>query len=1054
MPPGPSAPTGANNNGSTTGSLGSGALGTLGTNVLQQDLDSLNRSVQELTTAVNTLSQSMQTGSQFGGSATKQQGPANNNSGFPSMINPSRMGSQTSGGNGGYGSNISGMTSGGYSSNRSLYSGNGGFASGALAMVGAVAGYGASQSQNLVGLNSYATQSLIGYNYNGISQNQAMNQLYGQAGAMPNQQLSIGTGNMQDNLQFAQTLQSAAGSQNISQTARGRGALSAAYGFGVTNPNLSAASAASMGAGLYSPMLSYNMARLGYGNTILSRKAGGTNLNAGQSAMAILGGMNLSKATSQQVTAAFASGGAAQQNLNYLLQGTGISSSAMQGYLTDYAQLVNNSKLSSTQANTLMTQAASGSSSQMKSARAQLAKYGISTANNDLSALVQNQASQTGRAGDVASGFNSGLQQSASLLEDFNNALNSLLHGPLGSILGYGGGAAGTIAGSALGSGANMLGTAGSYMMLNKLMSRSAAKSIATDSADTLLEGGSAGVLSKLGLGGGSGLAGGLGVAAALYGLSKTPSFNKSQPQLNQLSQFFTNKSAGPGGSTSGWNSWNQTGKNFGNWLGTDPKNWSLNAWHSLFGGGNSNPASTGGGATGVSSSTQQRTGGNTQSGSVSGAARKAVSAAESQAGVAYKYGAEIPGVGFDCSALIQWAYKQAGVSLPRTSQSQWSSLSKRSVPLDKVQEGDLVFAAGSDGTGNAPGHVGMMVSPHQVIQAPYTGADIKVSAYNQGDWQHAARPSGSGSFIAGATASSVSGGSGVGNTGASKGISGSGGAYGSVNELDVINAMGGGGRGGSVTTSTGASNGTSGSKNTVTGGSGGGSTSVPPSASSMVAIARQIARKYGWSSGVQWDDFVKVENREAGWNLRAQNPSSRAYGVGQFINGPSDYYKFGGNPNNAQGQFTAMFRYIKQRYGSPAGAWAQEQKVGWYGAGGSTLPGLAMVGERGPELMMQGGGNQVFSNSQTMQLINAIRGSSPAQTPWKTDMTSNSYKSSSSSAQPQVNISFGTNSIVVNAQGNSTQQATQSAQEIQRQISRTLGNSSIHQAIRNGDKL
>src|SRR5579862_8367248 len=196
MPAGPQAPTGASNNGATTGSLGSGALGTLGTNVLQQDLDTLNRSVQELTTSVNNLVTNLQNGSNgaFGGSgqATRQQGPGNSNGGFPGMINSSRMGRQTAGGNGGYGNNMSGMSSGGYFSNRSLYSGNGGFST-AMAAVGAISGFGVAQSQNLVSLNSYATQSLIGYNYNGMSQNQALNQLYGQAGATPGSLLSIGT---------------------------------------------------------------------------------------------------------------------------------------------------------------------------------------------------------------------------------------------------------------------------------------------------------------------------------------------------------------------------------------------------------------------------------------------------------------------------------------------------------------------------------------------------------------------------------------------------------------------------------------------------------------------------------------------------------------------------------------------------------------------------------------------------------------------------------------------------------------------------------------------
>lgn len=1058
MPPGPQAPTGSSNNGATTGNLNSGALGTLGTNVLQQDIDTLSTRIESLTTAVNSLAQNMQTGSNNGlggGNATAQQGPANNNNGFPRPVNSSRLGKQSSGGNGGYGNNVSGMSSGGYFSNRSLYSGNGGFTGGVIATAGALAGYGAAQSSNLVSLNSFATQSQIGYNYNGMSQNQAMQQLYAGVGATPSSQISIGTGSLTDNIGMYQTLQQRAGSQNVSQTAIGRAATSATYGFGITNPNLTASSAAQMGAGLLSPMLSYNMMRLGYGSTILSRQPGGVNLNSGQSAQAILGGMGLGKATSQQVTAAFATGGKAQNNLNYLLQGTGISTQAMQQYLTGYATLLNNDKMSSSAATNLMNQAASGTPAQMKSARAQLSKLGISTATNDLSSLVQNQASQTGRAGDVASGFNSGLQQSAGLLENFNNALNAILKGPLGTALGYGGGALGTMAGSAIGSGTNMLGTAGIYTLLNKKLGSAASSAATAGESEVAAD---AGIGGLSGLAGGTGALGALGPLALLLGgtvagvgvQSKVSAALKSNGLLGLsntgavLPNNFNTKLSSSNIVAKGLNSQ----VNLPSWL--NPKD--------LFGdllnfASHPTTAGMGGGATNVSSSSssQQRTGGNTMAGGISGSAKKAVSAAESQVGVPYTYGAESPGVGFDCSALIQWAYKQAGVSLPRTSEQQWSALSKRSVPTDKVQEGDLVFMAGSDGTANAPGHVGMMVNSHQLIQAPTSGKDVQIISYDPHAWSHAARPSGSGSFIPGTAASSVSSSPKTGNTGTSTGLAGSGGAYGSVNEVDIISGMGGGVPGGATATVNGAS----GANNTVTGAAtgSGGTSVIPSSAAKNAAVAKQIAQKFGWASGVQWNDFVKVENREdSGWSLTAKNPTSTAYGVAQLIDGPSEYYKYGGNPNTAQGQFTAMFNYIKQRYGSPSGAWQNEVTKGYYAAGGTTLPGLAVVGERGPELMMQGGGNQVFSNSQTMQLINAIRGSSPAQSPWKTNITSGSTGSQNS--YPPVNVNFNSGAININSAGSSSQTATQSAREITRQLVKSLSNASIHQAIKQGDKL
>jgi hypothetical protein len=90
-----------------------------------------------------------------------------------------------------------------------------------------------------------------------------------------------------------------------------------------------------------------------------------------------------------------------------------------------------------------------------------------------------------------------------------------------------------------------------------------------------------------------------------------------------------------------------------------------------------------------------------------------------------------------------------------------------------------------------------------------------------------------------------------------------------------------------------------------------------------------------GWGSGAEWNALNAVEMREAGYSLTAKNPSSGAYGMAQFINGPSEYYAYGGNPNTAAGQATAMLNYIAQRYGDPIAAWAHEQNFGWYRRGG-----------------------------------------------------------------------------------------------------------------------
>lgn len=75
--------------------------------------------------------------------------------------------------------------------------------------------------------------------------------------------------------------------------------------------------------------------------------------------------------------------------------------------------------------------------------------------------------------------------------------------------------------------------------------------------------------------------------------------------------------------------------------------------------------------------------------GSSAGAA--AVAAAKSQLGTPYVWGGSQPG-GFDCSGLTSWAYRQAGVELPRTAASQAVG---RQVSYAELQPGDLVLWEG-----------------------------------------------------------------------------------------------------------------------------------------------------------------------------------------------------------------------------------------------------------------------------------------------------------------------------------------------------------------------
>jgi len=104
-----------------------------------------------------------------------------------------------------------------------------------------------------------------------------------------------------------------------------------------------------------------------------------------------------------------------------------------------------------------------------------------------------------------------------------------------------------------------------------------------------------------------------------------------------------------------------------------------------------------------------------------------AVAAAESQIGVPYVWGGESPGQGFDCSGLVQWAWRQAGVDLPRTAAAQYGAVAH--IPLSDLQPGDLLFW----GYGGIS-HVGMYVGGGDIINAPETGELVRIQAiWNNG---------------------------------------------------------------------------------------------------------------------------------------------------------------------------------------------------------------------------------------------------------------------------------------------------------------------------------
>jgi phage-related protein len=137
-------------------------------------------------------------------------------------------------------------------------------------------------------------------------------------------------------------------------------------------------------------------------------------------------------------------------------------------------------------------------------------------------------------------------------------------------------------------------------------------------------------------------------------------------------------------------------------------------------------------------------------------------------------------------------------------------------------------------------------------------------------------------------------------------------------------------------------------------GGSGGGG-SPPGGATALQRFAGSLFGGYGWSPR-ELGPLIELWNQESGWNPRAQNPTSGAYGIPQAL--PASKMASAGADwrTNADTQIRWGLSYIKGRYGDPAGAWAHEQAFNWYGGGLQnglfTRPTLIGVGERGPELV------------------------------------------------------------------------------------------------------
>jgi cell wall-associated NlpC family hydrolase len=117
----------------------------------------------------------------------------------------------------------------------------------------------------------------------------------------------------------------------------------------------------------------------------------------------------------------------------------------------------------------------------------------------------------------------------------------------------------------------------------------------------------------------------------------------------------------------------------------------------------------------------------------------KAVAVARKQIGKPYRYGGNGPG-SFDCSGLVQYVYRKAGVKLPRTADAQHRHV-KRHVKFKDLTSGDLVYFYGDGHTGIVSKVKGSKV---YMIHAAHTGTRIKqvlINSYYRSHFNGGVRP-------------------------------------------------------------------------------------------------------------------------------------------------------------------------------------------------------------------------------------------------------------------------------------------------------------------------
>lgn len=105
----------------------------------------------------------------------------------------------------------------------------------------------------------------------------------------------------------------------------------------------------------------------------------------------------------------------------------------------------------------------------------------------------------------------------------------------------------------------------------------------------------------------------------------------------------------------------------------------------------------------------------------------RVIANAESMVGVPYVWGGEsLQEGGFDCSGLLQWAFAEEGIAIPRVTHDQWYA--GEHVAWEDARRGDLIFWRTDPTAPDYISHVAIYLGDGKMLEAPRTGLDVRVT--------------------------------------------------------------------------------------------------------------------------------------------------------------------------------------------------------------------------------------------------------------------------------------------------------------------------------------